>query len=510
MAASYFYEKCNYDVTVIDSSKHPRLEFSASTTPYLKRFFKDIGIEKESEWMPSCKATYKTGVLYQDWVRKGTQWINTFEADEFYHLYWNKQRQEDNLSVEDFFKSRIYSSHISLNGEAKFIMNKDGELGYPYSPIKSYGGHPEPWAYHIDTGCFNTFLRNRYKDKVTLLDTEITEIKENKNGIESLITDRGDCITADLFIDCSGFKAVLTDKVNKDGKISLKPYLTHDMAVIMDVPYSDKHKEMKTATLTKALTTGWMWNICLYDRMINGYVYTSEYISDEDARNELIKETKQMFGEREYGEPWTVKIRTGHYARPWYKNVIALGVSAGFVEPMEATLLTSVQFNIINTKEVLDGNMSIDEFNNKYENTLMDTLDWISTQYYLSDRDDSEFWKFKARNKTQIRPRMQKWLESCKYTILPPEQDILFYPSCWYAKLIGSEEFPEGSGFVCGTEGDSLPSYSDSNFKPQNKFKYKEMDELNAKIQMNKVRNFNTDVLLSQKEYLDRFIYNVK
>lgn len=509
MSAAYFYEKCGFNVTVIDNIKHPRLELSASTTPYLKRFFKDIGIENESEWMPACKATYKIGVLYEDWHHKGSKWWNSFEADEFYHLYWNKQRTEEDLPVEDFFKARITSSHVGLDDLPKFIMNEKGEMGYDYSPIKSYGGHPEPWAYHIDTGCFNTFLRERYENKITFLTDEISEIRTSDKGIDALVTPKGKIITADLFIDCSGFKATLIEKVNPEGRIPMKPYLTHDKAIVVEVPYKDADKEMKTRTLTKAMSSGWMWNIALYDRMVNGYVYTSDYISDEDAEKEMLEVTAEMFGEdRVQAEPWIIDIRTGHHARPWYKNVLALGVSAGFVEPMEATLLMITQFCLVNAKEVFAGKMDVEKFNDKYEYTLMDTLDWVSTQYYLTDRDDSEFWRFKARNKTQIRPRMVEWLESCKKTMLPPEDDILFYPSCWYAKLVGSEEFPEGDGFD-DTEGETLPSYSNSNFKPQNKFKYKEMDELNARMQMDKKREFDPDTLLSHKEYLDRFIYNV-
>ena len=508
MAASYFYEKTGFDVTVIDSSKHKRLELSASTTPYLKRFFKDIGIEDEADWMPQFKATYKIGVLYDDWLKKGSRWWNSFEAEEFYHTYWNKQRSEENLPVSDFFKSRIMSSHVGMADLPKFIMNEKGERAYQYQPVKSYGGHPEPWAHHIDTGAFNNFIKERYKDKVKVLDVEIEEIEQDENGIKALVDTDGNRLTADLYIDCSGFKSQLIEEVNPAGRIPMSPYLTHDRAVVVEVPYGDIKEEMKPRTLTKALSAGWMWNIGLSDRMVNGYVYTSDYISDEDATKELVDTTNEMFGEDRVGDakPWVIKIRTGHHARPWYKNVLALGVSAGFVEPMEATLLMIVHFCLNNTREVLNDNMTVDEFNDKYEYTLMDTLDWTSTQYYLSDRDDSAFWRFKSGNKTQIRQRMIDWLDSCKTTIVPPEDDILFYPSCWYAKLIGFGKFPDGDGFDA-TEGEALPTYSNSNFKPQNKFKYKEMDELNARMIMDQRRSFDTDILINHKDYLDKFIY---
>jgi len=313
--------------------------------------------------------------------------------------------------------------------------------------------------------------------------------------------------TADLYIDCSGYSSRLIDEVEPDGKIPLTPYLTHDKAIVVEVAYSDPHKEMRPRTGCKALSSGWMWDIPLYDRIFNGYVYTSDYITPEDAEKELIK----TIGEDRIikGTLRHLNIKTGHYARPWSKNVVAMGLSAGFIEPMEATLLMNVQHCLTNIDEVFFGNMTKEEFNDKYEATLFDTLDWISTQYYMSHRQDSEYWRFKSGNKTQVRQRMLDWLESCEEAMLPPEDDILFYPTNWYAKLVGFGFYPKGDGFP-GKETKSLPTYSDSNFKPQNKFKYKEMDELNARYIMNEIRNFDPSVFISQKEYLDRFIYKVK
>lgn len=508
MAASYFYELGNYDVSVIESPNFKPIEMSASTTPYLKRFLKHIGIENESEWMPECLATYKLCALYDDWNYIGSRFPNPFESDEWYVHYWNKLRHETKggLPVSDFFKSRIYSTHISMEDTAKFIMDKDGKMPYCYQPVKSFGGHPEPWAYNIDTGKFNEFLKNRYTNKIKLITTTIEKINTSEKGVDSLVDENGIEYTADLFIDCSGFRSTLIEKVQPNGRIPLDPYLTHDKAIVVDVPYENPYEEMRPRTGVKALSSGWMWNIPLYDRMINGYVYTSDFISDEEAEKEL----RKTIGEDRVKDAdfRLMNIKTGHYARPWSKNVLALGISAGFIEPMEATLLMIVQFCLTNANEVFKGKIDIEDFNNKYEETLFDTLDWISTQYYLSKRQDSEFWRFKSGNKTQVRQRMLDWLDSCKEKIMPPEEDVLFFAGCWYAKLIGFELYPEGDGFP-DTEGDTLPTYSNSNFKPQNIFKYKEMDELNARMVMDQRRNFNTDVLVSQKEYLDKFIYEV-
>ena len=505
MSAAYFHAQGTYDITLIENPNAKPLEMAASTTPYLKRFFKSIGIESEKEWMPACRATYKLGVLYDDWDYPGSRFWNTFEGEENWHCYWNKQRAEEGLPREDFFTSRIYSSHIGINDSGNFLMNKDGKMAYQYHPSRSYGGHPEPWAYHIDTGALNTFLKERTLDSINFVQATIDTINKDKDGITSIVDTDKNIYTADLYIDCSGYSSLLINEVEPDGRIPLEPYLTHDKAVIVEVPYKSD-EELKPRTLCKALSAGWMWDVPLYDRKFNGYVYTSEYVSKEDAEKELL----DVVGRENISEGTLRHLdikTTGHYARPWSKNVIALGLSAGFVEPMEATLLMSVQHCLINIDDVFFGSSTKEEFNNKYEATLMDTLDWVSTQYYMSHRQDSDFWRFKSGNKTQIRQRMIDWLKSCEYEMLPPEDDILFYPTCWYAKLVGFGFFPKGDGFP-DKETKSLPTYSSSNFKPQNRFKYKKMDELNARRIMDEIRNFDTSVLISQKEYLDRFIYN--
>ena len=507
MSAAYFHAKGGYDITVIESPNFKPIEMSASTTPYLKRFFKEIGIESESEWMPACKATYKLGVLYDDFDRIGSRMWNTFEGEEDWHCYWNKHRTEDGLPNSDFFLSRIYSSHIGMNNSGKFLMNKDGEMAYPYMPKKSWGGHPEPWAYNVDSGLLNQFLKNRVMNDINFIQTTIEEIKTDDTGITALIDSDENEHTADLFIDCTGSKAMLIETVCPNGRIPLDPYLSHDKAIVVDTKYTDVENQMCPRTGAKALSSGWMWDIPLYDRVVNGYVYSSEFQSSEDAEKELLNNI---------GDDRAIKdsimhmdIKTGHYARPWSKNVIAIGMSAGFIEPMEATLLMIVQFSLVNIHEVFAGKMDKEECNDKFEATLFDTLDWISSQYYMSHRQDSAFWRFKSQNDTQIRPRMKEWLESCKTAMLPPKDDLLFYPTCWYAKLVGFEYYPVGDGFPI-EESMSLPTFSDSNFKPQNKFKYKEMDDLNARMQMEKIRNFDTSVFISQKEYLDRFIYKEK
>jgi hypothetical protein len=181
-------------------------------------------------------------------------------------------------------------------------------------------------------------------------------------------------------------------------------------------------------------------------------------------------------------------------------------MSAGFIEPLEATLIMVVQHLLHNIVKVEEGKITKKEVNTIFHETLVDTLDFLSTNYYLSHRQDSEFWRAKSGNESQITPRMKEWLKETEVALAPPKKDLFWSPHTWIYKLIGFNRFPKGDGFE-SKEPETIPTYSATNFEPRNKFKYKEMDELNARIQMDKIRNFDADVLISQKAYLDKFIY---
>jgi len=152
--------------------------------------------------------------------------------------------------------------------------------------------------------------------------------------------------------------------------------------------------------------------------------------------------------------------------------------------------------------------MTKEIYNDITSTSLEDTLDFISTNYYMSSRDDSAFWKSRGKN-THITERMKAWLDTCKKALLPPIRDVMFIPSCWISKLIGFGYFPEKDGFE-DREPWSLPTYSGTNFEPRNRHKYKYVDEINASRQMEEIRKFDRTMLSSQKDYLDKFIYKEK
>jgi len=480
MTASYLIAKNpNLNITVIESPNIKTIGVGEATTPYLMKFFRDIGVKDESEWMPHCDATYKNGVMYEDWDFINSRFWHSFEVDEDKYKYWNINREEQGFDKQDYWTSTMRNGHIAMRDNGKWLADKDGQIPEWYH-TKSYNGWPQHWAYHIDADKFGVFLRERTKG-INHIQAEIEDVIVNDDGIEKLIDTDGKEYTADLFVDCTGFKRFLIDKVNPEFK-SFEPYLTHNKACVIRYPYIDEENEMRPRTRSKCLSSGWFWEIPLYNRISAGYVYTSDYLTDEEAENEL--RNAIGYDRTEGCKSFTVDIKSGFYDKPWTQNVVAIGLSAGFIEPLESTLLFAIQVAGMRLFDVTTGELTIDEYNQKATSNIEDFLDYISIGYNLSHRQDSKFWR--DRTNSHITPRMEEWLSLCKEEMQPPPKKKLFVPSSWISKAIGFGVFPKNAMF-----------------KDYSKEEHKKVDD-----EISKYREFDHTNLLSQKEYLDKFIYN--
>jgi len=473
MTAAYLsVHQPNKNITLIESPNIPTIGVGEATTPYLMKFFESIGVTEESEWMPKCNATYKNGVMYEDWDFINSRLWHSFEIDEDMYQTWLRLKLRDGLDNQDYWTSTMRNGHIAMRDSGKWLADKDGNVP-DWHHSKSFNGWPQHWAYHIDAEMFGQFLKERTKG-VNYIQADITEVTTDNSGISKLIGGDGTEFTADLYIDCTGFSRLLIDKVSNEFK-SFEPYLTHDKACVLRRPYVDVENEMKPRTRAKALSSGWYWEIPLYNKISTGYVYTSKYISDEDAENELRNDIG--FDKTEGCKAFTVDIKAGYFPNPWTKNVLPIGLSAGFIEPLESTLLFVVQMAGIRLNQVLNNEMTIDEYNKNSSANMGDFLDFISVSYHLSHRADSKFWV--DRKDSYITDRMRGWLAKAKTHLQPPEEHILFVNSSWISKLIGF------------------------NWLPTKVISQKELDESS----INTIRQYDHSKLISQKEYLDRFIY---
>lgn len=486
MTAAYLKTKHpDIEITVVEDKSIPTIGVGEATTPYLMRFFQDVGIKDEREWMSKCNATYKNGVLYDDWDHINSRFWHAFEVDENKYTYWNKLRKDDNRQNQDYYTSSLFTAHLAMRDNGKWLADETGEVAIPYYHTKAWNGWPQHWAYNVDAGLFGEFLKNdislprgvKHRDNVRVVDMKLDE----QGGIDHLISQDGEKITADLFVDCTGFRRMLIDKVSDVEFKSFKPYLTHNRACVIRHPYLNPEIEMKPRTRSKALSSGWMWDIPLYDKISSGYVFTNDFISDDQAEHEMREDLG--YEKTKDCNSFIVDIKTGFYETSWSKNVVAVGLSAGFIEPLESTLLLAIQVAGIRISKVINGEMDIPEYNHMAMRAVEDFKDYISLGYRLTHRNDSEFWRSRGKN-TVLSDRMEEWLERCKYELIPPEDIRWFVPSSWISKLIGFGYYPT-----------------------EDKTKYRDVDQMLAERQMQEVKNFNWHKLLSQKEFLDKFRY---
>ena len=182
-------------------------------------------------------------------------------------------------------------------------------------------------ALHFDASKFGLWLKNNYcKNKINYIQDDIVSIEQDKNGIKSL----NNKYKADLYIDCTGFKSLLLGETLKEEFINLNNLLPNNSAWATKLPYKNKRKELKLYTDCTAFNNGWIWNIPLWNRIGTGYVYSDKFVSDEDA----LKEFQNYLGTKELNFK-KIKMRTGIHKRLWVKNVVAVGLSAGFIEPLD-------------------------------------------------------------------------------------------------------------------------------------------------------------------------------
>ena len=272
----------------------------------------------------------------------------------------------------------------------------------------------------------------------------ITSVEVSKHQqIKRVHTDTGQPFAADLFIDCSGFKSLLLQCSLKQTFVSYKDTLFNDAAVALQTPAQTPH-QYKTQTVSKALKSGWMWNIPLTSRWGNGYVYSSAHIDEHEATEELIKTLG--LADQDDLEPRHLKMKVGRVNHHWFQNCVAIGLSQGFIEPLEATALMLVQFAIQNLTEVLNQEVITGQHQKEYNqelNRLFDGVkDYVSLHYLLNTRKDSQYW-WDVRENTKMSEEVKFLLkawdrgEDFEAALKKVQQTQVYLRPSWYCILSG-------------------------------------------------------------------------
>ena len=374
-------------VTVVESPAIGIIGVGEGSTPQLKAFFDHLGIA-EGEWMAACDATFKLGIRFTGWSERAGH-------DSYFHPFPGPV----DLHTEPGFVHNCALARRGFDVPAHpddwFLAGRLAQDGKGPHPSESFP-FPPSYGYHFDAHRLGAFLRDWATVRgVVHRPMDVVGVERHENGdIAALTGGNAERIAGDLFVDCSGFRALLAERELGTRHISFGENLVNDRAVVMP---SAAPQSFGPQTEAIAMAAGWRWSIPLTSRTGNGYVYSSRYISDEEAESEL----RAALGNPE-GEARVLQMRVGRLEESWTANCLAAGLAQGFIEPLEATALhiviaTALEF----AQAYAQGGFTAqhrDAFNASIGARYDGIRDYIVAHYRLNRRTDSAYWRDAAAN----------------------------------------------------------------------------------------------------------------
>lgn len=368
-----------YKISLIESKNIKTVGVGESTIQQIQQWMRLLNI-KDEDFLKEVDGSYKLSIKFTDFYKKGEAFHYPFSSPELsqnnagLNDWWFKKFVYPNTPNSDYADC-IYPTQMAYVNQNKF------------NPKQIY-------AYHFDATKFGIWLRDKYCKKVKHIIDDIKSIEQDEHGIVSL----NKKYKADLYIDCTGFKSLLLDKTLKEPFDSYADMLPNDSAWATRIQYTNKEKQLESYTNCTAIENGWVWNIPLWSRIGTGYVYSSKFVDDETA----LKQFKKHLG-REDIEAHKIKMRVGLHNRVWVKNVVAIGLSAGFIEPLESNgLFTVHEFLKKLVRNLRRGPISQwdrDNFNYACKLIFKGFAEFVALHYALSHRNDTEYWRH-CLNKT--------------------------------------------------------------------------------------------------------------
>ncbi|GBL03848.1 tryptophan halogenase family protein [Glaciecola sp. KUL10] len=422
------------DLTLIESEAVGTVSVGEATIPQISLFNNLLGLD-ENEFVKKTKGTFKLGIEFANWKEKGHSYMHPFgtfgtnmDAIQFHH-YWLKMFLKGD--APDLTK---YSLLCQAAYKGKFCRPQ----AIKNSPLSSI-----PYAFHFDATLYAKYLREFAEARgAKRIEGKVQDVftRSSDGFIDSLLLEDGQRINADLFIDCSGFKGLLIEQTLKTGYEDWGHWLPCDRAVAMPCKAA---KENYPYTVSTAQDAGWTWRIPLQHRVGNGYVYPSRFVSDEQALETL----KGQMENEPLNKPNFLKWQTGRRKQMWNKNCIAIGLSAGFIEPLESTGLHLIQTAISRLMGFFPhqgfNQVDIDVFNKQTQLEMEQIRDFIILHYKLTDREDTEFWRY-VKNMDVPKGLEEKLALYATNGRIFRQDNELFDETSWLAVMHGQGLRPEG------------------------------------------------------------------
>lgn len=444
-ALSRILDTKRVSITLVESEEIGTVGVGEATIPPLIAFNEVLGIN-ESEFVRETNATFKLGIEFVDWSRPGSRYFHPFgkfgkdRNTIRFHQFWLKLRQAG--------------------------MSDIGELGeYNLSTVAAYLNRfrrPEPadgevvnsmrYAYHFDASLYAGFLRKLSERRgVRRIEGRITHVSQHPETgfIEAVNLQGGSSVAGELFVDCSGFRSLLLGETLKTKFVDWSEWLPCDRAFAVPCELTGEPTAYTRSTADRA---GWRWRIPLQHRVGNGYVYCSDFISEDDARLRLIENLDGAA----LAEPRALRFKAGRRTHLWIKNCVAIGLAGGFLEPLESTSIHLIQTGLHKLISLFPDTgftrAEANEFNRMTGREYEYIRDFIILHYQAGTRDDTSFWR---HCRSMVVPESLKHrieLFRHKGRVFRPPED-LFTEDSWLAVMLGQDIVPEG----CDPLVDAIP-----------------------------------------------------
>ena len=419
-------------ITLIESEAIGTVGVGEATIPPIRHFNRRLGID-EATFVRETQGSFKLGIQFIDWGRIGHSYFHPFgqygaEFDQvpFYH-HWMREHLEGRVDgpIDDFSMC--------------WAMAKAGRFTHP-SPDRRLIQSTFDYAYHFDAGLYAAFLRRFAEARgVVRKEGRVVDValRSHDGFIDSVTLENGEQVAGEFFIDCSGFRGLLIEDALEAGYDNWQHWLPCDRAVAVPC----ERGEFTPYTRSTAKPAGWQWRIPLQHRTGNGYVHCSQFISEDDAAAELLA----SLDGKPLADPRPLRFVTGKRREFWKKNCVAIGLSAGFMEPLESTSLHLIQYGILRLIALLpDSAMSpllAREYNAQTAVEYERIRDFLILHYKASERDDSELWRYCAA--MPIPDSLQYKIDHFReYGLLVADGHELFANPSWIAVYLGQGIVP--------------------------------------------------------------------
>jgi len=391
----------NKDITIIESPNFPIIGVGESTLLGIKEWMRFLEID-EKDFFQFTDASYKLSIKFTDFYKK--------DHGSFHYPFGHPYMPNNRNPVTDWHLKKYFYPETTIKNFTDSLF--PSSVLFENNKLTNFSRELEDFSldryasYHFDAVAFGQFLKTNYciPRGVKVIPSDLSSYSVDENGIDKIILANSEEISADLFVDCTGFNSLLLGKALDVNFLSYSDILPNNSAWATKLPYKDKNNELELFTNCTAIENGWCWNIPLWSRIGAGYVYSDKFVDDKTALLEFKKylcsekmQVPRTSTEIESLEFRKINFSSGIYEKTFEKNVVAIGLAAAFVEPLESSGLFSVHEFLFKLIDILE-RREINQFDrDMYNVSIKDMYDnfakFVALHYALSHRDDTDYWQ---------------------------------------------------------------------------------------------------------------------